>query len=92
MEKSFLTEPQLACRWNVKTATLKQWRWSGQGPPYSKVSRLIMYWIHDVEEYEIHKWRRSTSDTGPAKEFVKQKEDACKTSFNLTNPRKKKGI
>jgi len=57
-----LTPLQLAERWNLTTKTLSQWRYNGRGPRYSKVSRLINYWLSDIEEYEKSKRCRSTSE------------------------------
>ena len=57
-----LTPLQLAERWNITTKTLSQWRYNGRGPRYSKVSRLINYWLSDIEEYEKSKRCRSTSE------------------------------
>jgi hypothetical protein len=62
MDDSYITPEQLAERWKVKVTTLKQWRWNGKGPIYSKVGNCIFYWPHDVDAYEKSKRRRHTSD------------------------------
>ncbi len=62
MEPSFLTPTQLADRWHITVKTLSQWRWNGQGPCFSKVSRRVVYCIHDVEDFERLKRCRSTAE------------------------------
>lgn len=62
MDSSHLTPSEVAKRWNITTKTLSQWRYNGRGPHYSKVSRLITYWLPDIEEYEKRKRCRSTSE------------------------------
>lgn len=62
MNSSLLTPLQLAERWKVTTKTLSQWRYYGKGPHYSKVSRIINYWLSDIEKFEQSKRCRSTSE------------------------------
>jgi hypothetical protein len=45
-------------------STLAKWRLAGTGPPYSKVGRLIVYDIADLDAYLSSRRRLSTSDTG----------------------------
>lgn len=59
---SHLTPLQLAKRWNITTKTLSQWRYIGRGPRYSKVSRHVTYLLADIEQYEMGKRYRSTSE------------------------------
>lgn len=70
MDSSHLTPSEVAKRWNIKTKTLSQWRYNGRGPHYSKVSRLITYWLRDIEEYEKSKRCRSTSEYNKARSSV----------------------
>jgi len=62
MNSSLLTPLQVAERWKVTTKTLSQWRYNGRGPHYSKVSRIVTYWLPDIEEFENSKRCRSTSE------------------------------
>ncbi len=48
----------------VSTSTLAKWRLAGTGPAYSKVGRLIVYDIAELDSYLASRRRRSTSDTG----------------------------
>lgn len=52
MDKMFLTEKELAARWNLLPKTLKQWRWYKKGPKYSKIGGSISYRTKDIEKYE----------------------------------------
>jgi predicted DNA-binding transcriptional regulator AlpA len=44
-------EGRLATRLGVSRATLQSWRYSGRGPRYLKIGRLIRYRNTDVEAY-----------------------------------------
>lgn len=48
----FLTENQLADRWQVSTKKLQADRWKGVGVPYVKISRSVRYRLRDVRAYE----------------------------------------
>lgn len=48
----FLTQEELAQRWNMSPRTLERWRWEGIGLKYIKLKHLIRYRISDVEAYE----------------------------------------
>ncbi len=48
----------------VSTSTLAKWRLAGTGPAYSKVGRLIVYDIAELDSYLASRRRLSTSDTG----------------------------
>jgi predicted site-specific integrase-resolvase len=49
----------------LKVATLRRWRWSGDGPPFVRVGAAVRYDPSDLAAYiEAHR-RRSTSDPGP---------------------------
>jgi len=50
--QEWLTEEETAVyAGKVPKATLKQWRWLGQGPPYSKVGRRVVYRRSDVDRW-----------------------------------------
>lgn len=46
-----LDEGRLAERLGVSRSTLQSWRYSGRGPRYLKIGRLIRYQESDVEAY-----------------------------------------
>lgn len=48
----FLTQDELASRWDVETRTLYNWRKEGKGPPFLKLGKKIRYRLSDVLEYE----------------------------------------
>lgn len=60
--KPFLSTSALANRWDIKAATLKQWRWNGRGPTYLKLGRRVMYRLQDVEQFEQEHLRAHTSE------------------------------
>lgn len=39
----FIDERQLSERIGIECTTLQNWRWSGKGPRYVKVGRLVRY-------------------------------------------------
>lgn len=81
MNASLLTPLQVAKRWNITTKTLSQWRYNGRGPRYSKVSRIITYWLPDIEQFENSKRCRSTSEyhSNPS-EFIDQADKSRKST------------
>ena len=48
----FLSEKQLAKRWNKSARTIQGWRLRDQGPAYIKVVGGVLYSIEAVNEYE----------------------------------------
>lgn len=67
VQKKYLTPEELCLRWNgVLTAkTLANWRYTGEGPSYTKLGGRIVYRIEAVERYEQERERRLTiSSTG----------------------------
>ena len=48
----FLTENQLADRWQVSTKKLQADRWKGVGVPYVKISRSVRYRLREIRAYE----------------------------------------
>lgn len=60
----YITQDQLAKRWQISPRTLERQRWIGEGPRYVKVGGLVRYRSTDVTEYE----RRQTVIPMPRKE------------------------
>ena len=48
----------------VSTSTLAKWRLAGSGPAYSKIGRVIVYGVTDLDEFLAARRRLSTSDAG----------------------------
>lgn len=50
----FLTTDELSARWSGKPspATLRQWRYKNQGPPYIKIGGAVKYRMRDIETFE----------------------------------------
>ena len=48
----------------LKVATLRRWRWLGQGPPFIKIGNAVRYDPADLECVIREGRRTSTSDTG----------------------------
>lgn len=55
-DKTYLTPQELAARLKVTVATLRTWRFRGQGPDYYHMGNqhqgLIRYDKKDIEKYE----------------------------------------
>jgi predicted site-specific integrase-resolvase len=47
-----LNTRDLANRWRVSDATLRNWRWAGRGPCWMKLEGRAIYRLADVESYE----------------------------------------
>ncbi len=47
----FLDEARLAARLDVSRSTLQSWRYSGKGPRFIKLGRLIRYRNVDVDAF-----------------------------------------
>ena len=60
----FLTERDLALRWNVSVKKLQADRLSGRGVQFVRFGRSIRYRLSDLEAFEEINTRRSTSDEG----------------------------
>lgn len=65
-ERRVLNELELADRWGMSHKTLQRWRVMGLGPKFLKLGGKIGYRIEDVEEYELHSLRLSTSESARA--------------------------
>lgn len=46
-----IDEASLASRLGVSRSTLQSWRYTGRGPRWIKLGRLIRYRLHDVDAY-----------------------------------------
>jgi predicted DNA-binding transcriptional regulator AlpA len=60
----YITQDQLARRWQISPRTLERQRWIGEGPKYVKLGGAVRYLSTDVLEYE----RRRTVDPATKKE------------------------
>lgn len=58
-----LNQTQLAKRWDMKTGTLERWRIEGLGPVFLKIGGRVMYRLEDIQAYEQHCMRASTSQS-----------------------------
>lgn len=52
MKTPYLSQSQLADRWQMSPKTLERWRWLNQGLPYVKIGNRVLYRIEDVENFE----------------------------------------
>jgi predicted DNA-binding transcriptional regulator AlpA len=48
---NLIDEPALAARLGVSRSTLQSWRYSGRGPCFIKLGRMVRYRVADVETY-----------------------------------------
>ena len=63
-ERHFLTEAELAYRWNLSPKTLQRWRGLGTGPLFAKFTKKVGYPLHGhggVLEYEQSLLQQSTT-------------------------------
>lgn len=51
-DKPYLTERQVALRFNVTQRTVQRWRRVNEGPPYYRFAGTIRYLLSDIEAYE----------------------------------------
>jgi predicted DNA-binding transcriptional regulator AlpA len=49
---TYLTSGQVADRYRVSEATLKDWRYHRTGPKYVKLGRHVRYRLRDLERWE----------------------------------------
>jgi hypothetical protein len=61
MERAYLSEVELAMRWDLSPKTLQRWRTDGRGPHYLKLSKSVRYPIEEVMIFENKSLRDSTS-------------------------------
>ena len=48
----FLTDQQLAARWQIHRQTLARWRKASTGPAYVRIEGNVLYPLAEVEQYE----------------------------------------
>lgn len=58
----FLTEQELAIRWNISVKKLQADRWKGTGIQYCKFGRAVRFRLSDIIAYEDANTHKSTSD------------------------------
>ena len=56
--------PAAALYLGLSASTLAKWRLRGCGPPFSKLGRVVVYAMSDLDEFLSSRRRLSTSDTG----------------------------
>jgi len=66
-KEALLNEAQAANYLNVSVRTLQQWRISGKGPLYTKISRAVRYRPEDVEAFVARGVARSTTEADARK-------------------------
>ena len=49
--RRFLNEKQVSMVYSWPLATLRNWRFLGRGPAYSKIGRSVRYDIADLDEF-----------------------------------------
>ncbi len=59
----YLTQAQLAVRWQVAESTLERWRSEGIGPIYLKMMGRVRYRLSDILAFEAESLRKSTSES-----------------------------
>lgn len=60
-----LTETEAANMLRVKVATLRRWRWSGDGPHFTKIGYAVRYELADLQRFITDGKRSSTSAVTP---------------------------
>lgn len=60
----YLRPPEAARYVALSSSTLAKLRLSGDGPPYFKAGRCIVYDALDLDDWLSQRRRRSTSDSG----------------------------
>lgn len=53
----FLTEEQVALRWNMSHRTLQNMRLRGQKPEWIKIGRCVRYRLTDIQLFELENTR-----------------------------------
>jgi hypothetical protein len=66
-ENNYLTQTQLAERWQVTEITLERWRSEGIGPIYMKMMGRVRYRLSDITDFEEDSLRGSTSQRASAR-------------------------
>ena len=68
-ETNYLTQTQLAERWQVAESTLERWRSEGIGPIYMKMMGRVRYRLSDTTDFEEDSLRGSTSQRASARNY-----------------------
>jgi hypothetical protein len=55
-----INEVELAKRWNFSPKTLQRWCSEGRGPRFMKISKLVVYPMDEVLDFESQALRAST--------------------------------
>ena len=63
-QTKLLTETEVAGMLNLQVATLRRWRWMGQGPRFIKIGAAVRYDPQDITAFIVAQRRTSTSDVG----------------------------
>ena len=58
------TERDVATLLNVSVKTVRNWKVTGKGPPFRKLSRIVRYAADDLQAWTDARRRISTSDRG----------------------------
>jgi hypothetical protein len=51
-----------AAHLGISSRTLEKWRLTGDGPPYIKLGRRVVYDLQDLDAWAVARRRQSTSD------------------------------
>lgn len=60
-EETYLTVKELAERLRLGTGTLNAWRFRGEGPPFVKFGRRVLYPFSQVINWEKAAMRKNTA-------------------------------
>src|ERR1700739_4892559 len=64
MKDDLVSTEKAAARLHVSPRTLEKWRVTGFGPPYYKVGRLVLYSLHELDEWIDRGRRLPSSEPG----------------------------
>jgi predicted DNA-binding transcriptional regulator AlpA len=57
----YLDTPALAARTHISESSLEKMRWRGNGPPFLKLGRKVLYRVSDVDTWLAKHVRTNTS-------------------------------
>ncbi len=80
-ENNYLTQTQLAERWQVAESTLERWRSEGIGPIYMKMMGRVRYRLSDITDFEEDSLRGSTSQRASACRRRSKSEPPCRPNI-----------
>jgi predicted DNA-binding transcriptional regulator AlpA len=76
----------------LSVSTLNKLRLSGNGPPYMKLGRRVLYDLRDLEAWAAERKRNHTSERSPASMPVKPLAEDCSAVASATaKPRSRHG-